>query len=99
MSAPGFKITDAKGFHVAFANGHTVSVQFGYGNYCSNRDRRSQPGEDRASGTAEVAIWNAAGDWIRLPDWTDDVHGWQTPAQVLEIMQVVAAMPATGGAA
>lgn len=32
-----FRITDGRGFHVEFANGWTVSVQFGRHNYCDNR--------------------------------------------------------------
>jgi len=32
-----FRITEGKGFHMAFENGFTVSVQFGFGNYCENR--------------------------------------------------------------
>ena len=30
-------ITQGKGFQLKFANGWTVSVQFGWGNYCGNR--------------------------------------------------------------
>lgn len=31
-----FRIIDGKGFHITFENGVTVSVQFGWGNYCRN---------------------------------------------------------------
>ena len=27
-----------KGFHITFNNGLTISVQFGAGNYCSNKE-------------------------------------------------------------
>lgn len=78
-----FKITGNKGFWLTFANGYTVSVQFGYGNYCSNYDKTNF--ED--SETAEVAIWNAAGNWVKHPDHpADDVIGYQTTTQVLLIM-------------
>jgi hypothetical protein len=30
------KITAGKGFQITFANGYTVSVQWGPGNYCDN---------------------------------------------------------------
>lgn len=30
-----FKITGSKGFHITFKNDVTVSVQFGWGNYCN----------------------------------------------------------------
>jgi hypothetical protein len=32
-----FKITLGKGIHMTFANGWTVSIQWGIGNYCDNR--------------------------------------------------------------
>jgi hypothetical protein len=31
-----FKSTENKGFQMTFENGWTISVQFGYGNYCDN---------------------------------------------------------------
>ena len=31
-----FKITRGTGFQMTFENGWTISVQFGYGNYCDN---------------------------------------------------------------
>jgi hypothetical protein len=31
-----FKSTNNKGFQMTFENGWTISVQFGYGNYCDN---------------------------------------------------------------
>lgn len=34
----GFRIVSGKGFHMTFNNGVTVSVQFGWGNYCDNHD-------------------------------------------------------------
>jgi hypothetical protein len=30
----------AGGFQISFQNGNTISVMFGYGNYCDNRYRR-----------------------------------------------------------
>jgi len=33
-----FAITEGKGFHITFDNGVTVSVQFGYGDYCDNKE-------------------------------------------------------------
>jgi len=32
-----FKITDGKGFRITFDNDVTVSVQFGFGNFCNNQ--------------------------------------------------------------
>jgi len=33
-----FEISNQKGFQITYKNGYTVSVQFGGGNYCTNRD-------------------------------------------------------------
>lgn len=94
--ATGFDITFGKGFHITFENGHTVSVQFGGGNYSSNYDikigssRNGQPVP--ASATAEVAAWDSTGKWVKLGDG-DDVVGYQTPAEVLAILNKIAALP------
>jgi hypothetical protein len=37
-----FKSTNNKGFQMTFENGWTISVQFGYGNYCSHRNHENQ---------------------------------------------------------
>lgn len=101
MSGPGFQTSDAKGFHVTFENGWTVSVQFGRGNYCDNRDWRGPNPDDPSSvvfaqapksRTAEVAAWDANGKWLSFE--SDDVEGWQSPAQVLELLNRVAGLPA-----
>ena len=55
----GYKITNGKGFHISFTNGLTISVQFGPGNYCSNKklvQMRNQP-ENYECSNAEVAIF------------------------------------------
>ena len=45
------------GWQITFANGYTISVQFGSGTY-----------SDRGLSTAEVAAWNKKGNWVY---WTD----------------------------
>lgn len=55
-----FRITGGKGFGITFANGWSVSVQWGPGNYCDNYGMRIgkddlRAGED-GSNTAECAI-------------------------------------------
>jgi hypothetical protein len=47
-----FTITNGKGFQIKFANGWTVSVQFGTGNYCENRDFTTGTGQ-RFPGTTD----------------------------------------------
>lgn len=96
----GFSITEGKGFAVTFANGYTVSVQFGPGNYSSNRDEyRDAPYDARnalmganGSATAETACWGPDGAMITLENDSDSVQGYRTPAQVLSLMTLMAAI-------
>jgi hypothetical protein len=94
-----FKITDGKGFQMTFANGWTVSVQFGPGNYCDNRDMNPRFGEsfDRAerdagkqgSATAEIAAWDKNNKWFEFPDG-ENVMGWVTPDDVVKFIEEIA---------
>jgi hypothetical protein len=97
-----FKVTQGRGFHIQFENGWTVSVQFGFGNYCDNYYRpedfaqlfREKPGnkvENVSSGTAEIAAWDSAGNWYDFGD--DVVKGYVAPDELLEYMSVIAALP------
>lgn len=89
-----FKITGCKGFHMEFENGITVSVQFGYGNYCDNYDSIGDMGNEKEvqiqSNTAEVAIWDNNNKWItsEAPHSIaeDDVIGRLTTQEVLDIL-------------
>ena len=99
MANPGFQTSGRKGFQITFENGWTVSVQFGYGNYSSNYDWQGEnPGDplsrhqDQApkSGTAEIAAWDADGNWLKFPGG-DTVEGWKAPAEVLAFMGMIAA--------
>jgi len=86
-----------RGFHLAFENAWAVSIQWGTGNYCANRDALWQD----ASGTtrpfledcpdAEVATWDDTGDFdvIEAPGWGDTVLGWQRPTEVQAIIEWV----------
>jgi hypothetical protein len=91
---PGFRITGKKGFHITFANGWTVSVQFGPGNYCEHYDRNiSQDAEEcgeQGSGDAETAVWGPTGEMVDRGNG-DTVQARQTPAQVLELLTWAAA--------
>ena len=88
-----FSITRCKGFHIKFENGWTISVQFGQYNYSSNYnlDAESQDDPVPPSDTAEIAAFNEADDWYVFPDG-NTVQGYQTPKQVLEVMNLVAAL-------
>ncbi len=93
---PGFSVrTDDRhshGFHVTFANGYTVSVQFGKYSYCGNRTFELEAEAPDHCVDAEVAAWGPDGKWLKMEG--DDVIGWQTPEQVLAIMNMVAAIGA-----
>ena len=98
MKQSGFKITHGKGFHITFANGWTISVQFGPGNYCEHYDRDIVNDEvacgAEGSATAECAAWNSRGDMIDLPGHDDTVTSYSKANDVLELMNWVASQPA-----
>jgi hypothetical protein len=87
-----FTISSGRGFQITFDNGYTVSVQWGNGNYCTNRD--GENGFD--SRTAEVAVYRE--DERNVTDINsgfypingERVRGWQTPEQVAKLIQKVA---------
>lgn len=63
-----FSIVEAKGFRLTFANGYTISVQFGPGNYCERRDEPYGAPREAIHGVwsssdAEIAIWDAQRNW------------------------------------
>jgi hypothetical protein len=99
-----FKITQGKGFFITFENGYSLSVQWGYGNYCANRHEYDSGGDyvdnqrvlgEEGSNTAEIAIINPDGDMngkaLGIFDG-DDVEGYCTPERVLEVMNLIAAL-------
>ena len=85
------------GFHMTFANGLTVSVQWGPSTYCDNREAPFEPRAPRKSTTAEVAVMTEDGWASGWPHQDgDDVAGWLTPKQVLEVLQWAEAQPKMG---
>ena len=96
-----FKITAGRGFQITFANGWTVSVQWGTGNYCENRtvaitrftDWETVDREVGAEGCpdAEIAAWKSDGKWFDFG--SDEVAGHQTPASVAAFIAQIAARP------
>jgi len=85
-----FKITGGKGFHIKFDNGYTVSVQFGGGSYSQNyheeisTEAYIEQGK-RGSDNAEVAVFKDGEGLIKMFDG-DNVKGYQTPKEVLELL-------------
>ena len=57
------------GIWMTFENGNTISIQFGWGNYSSNREE-SHP----EATSAEIAIWNTDNKWYEFEQ--DTVKGW-----------------------
>ena len=97
-----FKSTERKGFHITFENGLTVSVQWGAGNYCDNHSNFDfSHTKDMESKTAEVAV-RCNERWLNANDFTgegvdyscDDVVGWLTPEQVVDLLVRVKEYPA-----
>ena len=95
-----FEITKGKGFKMTFANGYTISVQFGSMNYCSNRlsDLSVLPYLAEVSkvihccATAEVAVWSEDGKWATkefFSDLNDNVAGYITPDEVAAVIAQV----------
>jgi len=93
-----FRVTGNKGFQMEFQNGWTISVQFGYGNYCDNYQHPD--GYDFAkdinvvhSSNAEIAIWSGdtwESDWYEFESGFT-ILGHQTPDQVVQWISKVAA--------
>jgi hypothetical protein len=87
------------GFQIDYSNGWTASVQFGPGNYCSNRDMNVNPFRDdikfMESETAEIAAWRTeartaatTNGWYQFEDG-QEVKGWQNATQVMQFLNMV----------
>lgn len=71
-----------RGFQMNFDNGWTVSVQFGHGNYCNNREFFWTDSDTPSKcDNAEIAAWDNKGNWW---DFGGGVHvkGWVSPDQI-----------------
>jgi len=89
-----FVSTFNRGTHMTFENGLTISMQWGASNYCEKRTfayhyGKSTEGEYDTwdSTTAEIAIWDAQGEWFSFGD--DTVRGWVSPDEVAEWIAIV----------
>ena len=87
-----FEINDNKGFHITFDNGYTVSVQFGLGNYCSNRrlepkkyHHNQLPVPEAKTAETALMIMHERGTTF-IPYKGDDVQGYQNAKDVLELL-------------
>lgn len=87
-----FKSINNKGFSMKFDNGWTISVQFGYGNYCDNNNHPkgfyfSKDQEVTECSNAEIAIWDANDEWYNFG--SDTVKGWCSVNEVGEWIEKV----------
>lgn len=87
-----FKTTYNKGFSMTFANHLTISVQWGSGNYCDNKDYTKSLIDDRKNihnqcTNAEIAIWDKDDNWFDFGD--DTVNGYMTTNQVAMWIEMV----------
>jgi len=89
VSKKKFTICHNKGFHMTFNNNWTVSVQFGFGNYCDNynepvKDFAKNYGKNpKESNTAEVWAWKGE------KHFPSDPLGYQSPDEVFEFIKKV----------
>lgn len=67
----------ASGFQLTFENGNTISVQFGFGNYCENKFTGQKECKN-----AEIAIWNKDDRWYSFE--CDQVKGYCTTDEVAD---------------
>ncbi len=95
MVNPGFMVNDGKGFQLLLANGMTVSVQWGSGNYCRNRNLSFTTNPIPPCATAETAVWGSDGNYIKREEGDyDTVQGDQTPDKVAATIAWAAGLPA-----
>ena len=92
----GFQATQNKGFRVTFANGWSVSVQWGIFNYCEHQNSGYRYGTEGthdiwASCNAEVAVIAPNGRFVPITESDHEVRGWCSPDEVAEIIARAAA--------
>ena len=98
-----WKMISRRGFRTRFANGYTISVQFGTYNYCSCRDALRSPlpsiqsdaynsWNDGSSEDAEVAIIDTDGEFVEFQSNGDKVRGHTTPDELAKIIAWVVAL-------
>ena len=92
-----FCICGRSGFHIRFANGWSVSVLFGPGNYCDNENMKIGRDDEKAgrkgSRNAECALIDPDGNLVHREEWGDSVSNRSTPAEVLALLNEASRMP------
>tara|TARA_R110000782_G_scaffold95711_7_gene179854 strand:+ start:2335 stop:2598 length:264 start_codon:yes stop_codon:yes gene_type:complete len=80
------------GFHITFANGFTVSVQWSSSSYAHGYGGSTYALFGGEAANAEVAFWKDGGPLIHKDEWGDCVKGWMSPDEVVAFLAEVAAM-------
>ena len=85
-----------KGFHIEFDNGLTISVQFGRGNYCNNRNSNvdDSTGNYDFCSNAEIAVFDSKGKFVPISEH-DDAAGHVDINHVLDFIGVVRNLPSS----
>ncbi len=89
-----FSCLNNKGVHITFANGYTVSLQWGTMNHCEKKSMAYQT-DDWKSRDCEIAAFDNLGNMLKLGE-NEEVIGWQTPEQALAIMNDIASRKPIG---
>ena len=101
-----FGVMGNKGFHIKFSNGFVLSTQIGPGNYCDNYNMRIGSAKDKhriESNEAEIAIWDADGEWCAKQmqaelfpetEYIDSVRGYVGIDDWLKILDWCRSQPA-----
>ena len=91
----GFITCMNKGFRLTFENGLTISVQWGPGNYCSNKGDEFDAPQNKlhySCGTAEIAIMSDncenSSEWVVFKGG-DNLCGWLSADQVADYITKV----------
>ena len=82
-----------KGFNLRFDNGHAISVQWGKGNYCSNRDTNDDSIKETnwEASTAEVLIYSPDEEIDGKIDFGEpgNILGWMNSDEVGQLISIV----------
>lgn len=90
-----FRAFQDKGFQISFANGLTISIMFGKGNYCEHR--YAPENSPNGSVDAEFAVWetstdeNPRGPYVFADGIEGTGHtGWVSPDNIAKAIAIVA---------
>ena len=86
------------GFQLMTENGYTISIMWGEGNYCDNRNRRYPDEFLTECPNAEILVWDRQGHDLNTKKLTltcthGDPWGWVTPEDALALIERVMQLP------